>query len=455
MSAINTSIFEFLKIGPGPSSSHTIGPMAAGYDFVRLAHGLDREDIKKAAKVEVHLYGSLSATGKGHGTDRAVVAGLMGNSPEECEAATLDKLAADEDEKQRVRIGKKEFELSVSDVVFDRVDAEFPFANTLVIRLVADDGRVILEREYYSVGGGFIQWKGWQAPEKGQPEFLYHNMGELEKLVMDNRLPMHEIILRNEMAISGISEKQVWDGVEKIMDAMDASVTNGLDVIGLLPGPLQVRRKAVRLYESAGNREQGKGRFMALMNAFAFAASEENAAGHRIVTAPTCGAAGVIPATLKTLRDIMGIGHYHLREALLVACAVGFICKHNASIAGADVGCQGEVGVATSMAAALVAYAKGAGGMLASHAAEIGLEHQLGLTCDPVGGYVQIPCIERNAMGAVKAYNAALIATSETAMFHKVTLDMTVKAMAETGKDMSCKYKETSMGGLAVCMVNC
>lgn len=450
---ITTSIFEFLKIGPGPSSSHTIGPMAAGYNFVELTDTLDGDSLNQVEKLEVHLFGSLSATGKGHGTDRAVVAGLMGISPEKCNSEILEKLDKNLDKKQIITLCKKDFKFAVSDVIFDKIQTDFAYNNALTIRLLSGNNHIILEREYYSIGGGFIQWKGWIPVQKGKPQFLYENMAQLEMLVDKHKLPMYEIILRNEMAISGLSEKSVWEGIDKIIDAMKFSVKAGLDCMGILPGTLQVPRKAAKLHQNAYHLEVGQGRFMGLINSFAFATSEENAAGHRIVTAPTCGAAGVIPATIESLQEIMKIDYYRIREALLIAVAVGFICKHNASIAGADVGCQGEVGVATAMAAALVAYSKGANSKIASHAAEIGLEHQLGLTCDPVDGYVQIPCIERNAVGAVKAHNAALIAMAEISGSHKVSLDMVIKTMAETGKDMSSKYKETSLGGLAVNVV--
>jgi L-serine dehydratase len=263
------------------------------------------------------------------------------------------------------------------------------------------------------------------------------------------------VILRNEQSITGRSEPEILDGLDVILAAMEACVEQGLSTEGLLPGTLGLYRKAATLYANGQRLDREADLFLARLSAYAFAASEENAAGHRIVTAPTCGAAGVLPAACYAMKHLLGVPAGTLRTGLLAAAAVGFLCKHNASIAGAEVGCQGEVGVATSMAAALFTHARCKDPVRTAHAAEIGLEHQLGLTCDPVGGYVQIPCIERNAVGAVKAYNASLIAALEDPAHHKVRLDAVVRAMAECGRDMNLKYKETSLGGLAVSMVNC
>jgi len=450
MYPVTTSLFEFFKIGPGPSSSHTIGPMKAGYDFLCSAG-----EITGAARIDVHLYGSLSATGKGHGTDRAVLAGLMGNPPERCPEDLLDSLMQDETTPQTVTIGNSTLQMAVSDVVFDNIQHEFPFSNTLVIRLLDASGTIILEKEYYSVGGGFIQWKGWKPPERGEPVYEYENVAHLSQLLDIHNLGIDEIILENEKAITGKSEKEIMEQIDVIMNAMEMSVERGLRTDGLLPGDLGMYRKAQTIYKNGRRLSSEPDRFITQMSAYALASAEENAAGHRIVTAPTCGAAGVMPAVYYTMKHHLKTPAAALRKGFLAAATVGFLCKHNASIAGAEVGCQGEIGVATSMAAAMLVYSRCTDSMLAAHAAAIGLEHQLGLTCDPVGGYVQIPCIERNAIAAVKAYNASLIATLQVPSYHKVPLDAVIQAMAENGRDMDSKYKETSMGGLAVSMVNC
>ncbi|MBC8175825.1 MAG: L-serine ammonia-lyase [Desulfobacteraceae bacterium] len=450
MYPVTTSLFEFFKIGPGPSSSHTIGPMKAGYDFLCSAG-----EITGAARIDVHLYGSLSATGKGHGTDRAVLAGLMGNPPERCPEDLLDSLMQNETIPQTVTIGNSTLQMAVSDVVFDKIQHEFPFSNTLVIRLLDVSGTIILEKEYYSVGGGFIQWKGWKPPERGEPVYEYENVAHLSRLLDIHNLGIDEIILENEKAITGKSEKEIMEQIDVLMKAMETSVERGLRTDGLLPGDLGMHRKAPTLYENGRTLSNEPDRFITQMSSYALASAEENAAGHRIVTAPTCGAAGVMPAVYYTMKHHFKTPAAALRKGFLAAATVGFLCKHNASIAGAEVGCQGEIGVATSMAAAMLVYSKHTDSMLAAHAAAIGLEHQLGLTCDPVGGYVQIPCIERNAIAAVKAYNSSLIATLEVPSYHKVPLDAVIQAMAENGRDMDSKYKETSMGGLAVSMVNC
>ena len=450
MYPVTTSLFEFFKIGPGPSSSHTIGPMKAGYDFLCSAG-----EITGAARIDVHLYGSLSATGKGHGTDRAVLAGLMGNPPERCPEDLLDSLMQNETTPQTVTIGNSTLQMAVSDVVFDKIQHEFPFSNTLVIRLLDASGTIILEKEYYSVGGGFIQWKGWKPLERGEPVYEYENVAHLSRLLDIHNLGIDEIILENEKAITGKSEKEIMEQIDVIMKAMETSVERGLRTDGLLPGDLGMHRKAPTLYENGRTLSNEPDRFITQMSAYALASAEENAAGHRIVTAPTCGAAGVMPAVYYTMKHHFKTSAAALRKGFLAAATVGFLCKHNASIAGAEVGCQGEIGVATSMAAAMLVYSRRTDSMLAAHAAAIGLEHQLGLTCDPVGGYVQIPCIERNAIAAVKAYNSSLIATLEVPSYHKVPLDAVIQAMAENGRDMDSKYKETSMGGLAVSMVNC
>lgn len=449
MTAITTSVFELFKIGPGPSSSHTIGPMKAGYNFHQTVADLSLDT--KPDNIEIRLYGSLSATGKGHGTDRAVVAGLLGFHPDNVECTFLDSLA--DGSTHQFNSGDISLPLSVKDVGFAEVENDFPYANTLLLRLRKGED-VLFEQEYYSIGGGFIKWKGQREEIPRVPPHKYSNMDELKNILTDEGLRMHQAILANETAISGISEEEVFERLDSILDAMKQAVRNGLSIGGTLPGPIGLRRKAKRLFENSSG-PNAADKFLLRLNAYGFAASEENGAGRIVVTAPTSGSAGVIPAAVYALEEDLGISREKVREGMLVAAALGFIAKHNASIAGAEVGCQGEVGVASAMAAGLITYANGHRFWRTENAAESALEHHLGLTCDPVGGYVQIPCIERNTMGVVRAYNAYLIASVENEKFHKVSFDEVVKAMAETGKDMNSKYKETSLGGLAVSVPNC
>ncbi|MGE4290585.1 MAG: L-serine ammonia-lyase [Desulfovibrio sp.] len=452
MQPVMTSLFELFKIGPGPSSSHTIAPMRAGNDFLRRCKQLPPEELRLAERFEVRLLGSLSATGKGHGSDRAVMGGLLGHSPESCPADLLDRLTVGEPQ-PRIDLGAAVVSLVPSDVVFGAIHHKFPYSNTMIFRLHGG-GRVLLEQEYYSVGGGFLQWKGWSEPETGKPLFAYSTMLELRACLAGSGLRPHELILRNEQALTGLGEREIAENLDRLVEVMLAAVDNGLNTEGVLPGSIGLNRKAPTLLLRSC--EKGiRDRFLLELNSYAVAAAEENAAGHCVVTAPTAGASGVLPAVIKVMLDGFKLPRMAVRRGLMAAAAVGFLCKHNASIAGAEVGCQGEVGVASSMAAAMLAYGFGHDFRVAENAAEIALEHHLGLTCDPVDGLVQIPCIERNAMGAVKAYNAYLIAAAELPAHHVVDLDRAIHAMAETGRDMNTKYKETSRGGLAVSMVNC
>ena len=455
MRPITTSLFSLFKVGPGPSSSHTIGPMTAGRLFSTACAELPRELLARTARIRVRLFGSLSATGAGHGTDAAVLAGLLGVKPEDCPSGYLAKLAEEPLKDHRVEFGVGSALVSLADVVHDAVVHKYPYSNTLVAELLDAGGDVLFEKAYYSVGGGFVQWDGWKAPELGDPVYPYSNMKELRNIVRSQGLNLYEIMLANEMSITGASRTSIIDGLNNILDRMEESVKHGLAGSGYLAGPLKVERKAHMLLERAQALHSSPGKFLAGLNAYAFAASEENASGGVIVTAPTCGSAGVMPALVYAMRHDLFIGDRAIREGFLAAAAVGFIAKHNASIAGAEVGCQGEIGVASAMAAAMLTDAQGNPSRYVENAAEVALEHHLGITCDPVGGYVQIPCIERNAMGAVKAFNAALISTGTRPEAHRVSLDAAIAAMAETGREMSHKFKETSMGGLAVSMVTC
>ena len=452
---IETTLFDFFKVGPGPSSSHTIGPMKAGNDFLECCAALPDDTLARASRIRVELLGSLSATGRGHGTDTATLAGLLGHAPERCTPGILPSLAAQPQVRHSIRLRQYEVKLALADIIFGPVLHDAPFSNTLRMSLEDGAGRPLLDREYYSVGGGFLQWKGWTPPERGRPVHPYGTMRELHQQLDATGLTLHELILENETAITGMARPRIFEQLEEIMDAMYDSVRRGLSASGRLPGTPGVWRKAGGLLERARNQPYLVDRFLGKLNAYAFAVAEENAAGGVIVTAPTCGAAGVMPALLYAMRHDLNIGERALREGLLASAAVGFLAKHNAGIAGAEVGCQGEVGVASSMGAAMLAHARGNAARVVENAAEVALEHHLGLTCDPVGGYVQVPCIERNAVGAIKAYNAALLATCEEEHQHLVTLDAAIRAMGETGREMSAKFKETGEGGLAVSIVEC
>lgn len=453
--SIETSLFDLLECGPGPSSSHTIGPMKAGYDFLQLCTALEDGLPEYATRFRVRLFGSLSATGAGHGTDAAVIAGLLGHQPSQCPAGFLQQIMDDTDAIYTVMLGNTPVHISLADVHHDAIMHSYPYSNTLHIAIMDATDSILFEQEYYSVGGGFIQWKDWLAPERGKPAHIYHNMRQLKDILRFTGLTLHELILENESAITGMSRAVILEKLEAIIETMFCSVERGLNSEGALPGFLNVQRKAQSLRDKARHMPLRGDRFLANLNAYALATSEENAAGGVIVTAPTCGASGVMPALLYAMRHDLSVGDRALREGVLAAAAIGFLVKHNAAIAGAEVGCQGEIGVASAMAAAMLAHARGASAQTAENAAEIALEHHLGLTCDPVGGFVQIPCIERNAMGAIKAYNAALLASMENPHHHRVTLDSAIAAMAETGREMNAKFKETSLGGLAVSMVNC
>lgn len=457
-SPITTAITELFKIGPGPSSSHTMAPMLAGYDFLQRIKALPSEKAAKAARIKVLLFGSLSATGVGHGTWPAILAGLLGNHPSSCEANIIDQIKDSGDKSLPLPLESCALNVSISDIKAGYPESkEFPFSNTLIMELREDspDAAPLLEMEYYSVGGGFLQWKDWEAPKRGKIPHPYGNMQEFKQAAEKSGLSLPEIMLANEIALTGRSIAEVEAGLDQVIDSMCRTVETGLATKGVLPGSLCLARKGADIMNKAMRKPQGVDRFLATLAARGFAASEENAAGHRIVTAPTAGGSGVLPALVYTLRHDEELPLPIIREGLLAAALIGFLAKHNASIAGADVGCQGEVGVASAMGAAFLAQAKGHPVQVVENAAETAMEQHLGLTCDPVNGLVQIPCIERNAVSAVKAYTAYLIATSLPPGAYRVGLDAAIQAMEEIGRDMSLKYKETSQGGLAVSVPEC
>ena len=447
---------EFYKVGPGPSSSHTIGPMRITYDFYQRCTKLPGDQLSKATGLKVHLFGSLSATGKGHGTERASLAGLLGKEPATVDPLFLDEMKEKPEQTYPVKLGDKTFNLSLADVVYDAQKGDFKHPNTMTCKLMGGD-KPIYEQEYYSVGGGFIEWKGYTPPKKGQPKYLYGTMKELRQHAEKNNLSIAQVIMANEVAVSGKTEEQVNEFLDKIGNAMLATVKSGLAVKeGVLPGPIKLQSKAATVWERAQDEKYQSDKAIALVSACALAASEENARGHLVITAPTGGSAGVMPAIVYALvNSPRALQQDKVREGLLAGLAIGYLCKHNATLAAAEGGCQSEIGVASAMAAAFIAQVMGSTPQVLENAAESALEHHLGMTCDPVAGYVQVPCIERCAFGAVKAWTAFMIATNEIASRHRVDLDTTIKTLADTGKDMNAKYKETSEAGLAQNLTLC
>jgi len=495
---MNTSLFELFKIGIGPSSSHTVGPMRAALRFVRELQAMTR--FPATTRVMVELYGSLAHTGVGHGTDRAVLLGLSGYAPDSIDPARIDAIIA------TIRT-KKTMELAGSlavpfdeatDLLFQRDQMYPPGADAATshpngLRFTAFAGKEAIQQEvFYSVGGGFILSAAELAPDPyAKPvatrsvPYSFSSAAELLAVADSNKLTIAELVLANEVAllsdakivrpvpdaqaVAGSAEDQICASILAIWATMQSCTERGIATEGILPGGLNVRRRAPRLYQriqalDAASEGGGKPRDplapLDWVSLFAIAVNEENAAGGRVVTAPTNGAAGVIPA----------IAHYYMRfidpsmsdadktagllRFFLTAAAIGILYKENASISGAEVGCQGEVGVACSMAAGgLVAALNGTNAQV-EHAAEIAMEHNLGMTCDPIGGLVQIPCIERNAMGAVKAVNACRMAMHETEG-HKLSLDQVIETMYRTGMDMQSRYKETSLAGLALNIIEC
>jgi L-serine dehydratase len=447
---------EFYKVGPGPSSSHTIGPMRITYDFYQRCTKLPADQLAQATGLKVHLFGSLSATGKGHGTERASLAGLVGKEPATVDPLFLDDMIAKPQQTYPVQLGGKTFNLSLADVIYDAPKGDFPHPNTMTCKLMAGD-KVLFEQEYYSVGGGFIEWKGYEPPKKGQPKYPYATMKELRQHAERNNLSIADVVMANEVSVSGKTEEQVNAFLDKIAGAMLATVRSGLSVKDdVLPGPIKLHSKAATVWERAQDEKYESDRAIALVAACALAASEENARGHLVITAPTGGSAGVMPAIVYALTESKRkVPPEKIREGLLAGAAVGYLCKHNATLAAAEGGCQAEIGVASGMAAAMIAQAMDSSPQVIENAAESALEHHLGMTCDPVAGYVQVPCIERCAFGAVKAWTAYMVATNEIASRHRVDLDTTIRTLADTARDMNPKYKETSEAGLAQNLTLC
>jgi L-serine dehydratase len=446
------SIFDIFKIGIGPSSSHTVGPMKAAREFV------SRLEESAVNKIEVSLYGSLAYTGKGHGTDSAILLGLGGEAPETIDPDAVDSILQKIHTEHRLTLrGGTEIEFEPEiDLVFD-LGEPLP-RHTNGMRFTASDhaGNTLLTEDYFSLGGGFIVRGDEEEPSShtDDPPYPFSNAAVLLAHADKSGLSIPDLVYENELAWR--SETEVSQKLIDIWEAMQACVQRGLQTDGVLPGRMNVIRRAPGLYRALMEREHNNGlETMDWVNTYAIAVNEENAAGGRVVTSPTNGAAGIIPAVLHYYKYFVAdFDEYGVKRFLLTAGAIGILYKINASISGAEMGCQGEVGVACSMAAAgLVAGCNGTAGQL-ENAAEIGMEHNLGLTCDPIGGLVQIPCIERNAMGSIKAINAARLAMQGDGS-HNVSLDQVINTMRQTGLDMSTIYKETSQGGLAVNVPEC
>ena len=453
------SIFELFKIGIGPSSSHTVGPMKAANLFINalLAANL----LTQVDRVSVVLYGSLGATGKGHGSDIAVLLGLMGEQPQTTDVSTIQqKISAIHE--QRVIALNHQHEIGF-DVATDLVlngNISLPHHPNALTMIAFHQGEVIYQNTYYSIGGGFVQTEQEATAKEPVIETLvkpvpypFNNAKELLQICRDTGLSIAQVVRANELV--NLTEAELTQGLNDIWRVMQDCVNDGCHHDGILPGGLQVQRRAKAIYQQLSSADSRKAFNDALavmdwVNLYALAVNEENASGGRVVTAPTNGAAGVIPAVMHYYRDFCPSYTLDgLHDFLLTAAAIGIIIKENASISGAEVGCQGEVGSACAMAAAGLTHVLGGSPAQCANAAEIGIEHHLGMTCDPIAGLVQVPCIERNAMAAVKAINASRLALKGNGQ-HVVSLDKAIKTMKDTGMDMMSKYKETALGGLAI-----
>jgi L-serine dehydratase len=456
------SVFDLFTIGIGPSSSHTVGPMRAARKFVQRLAG--EGALERVAQVRTELYGSLALTGKGHGTDRAILIGLEGETPEGVDPDWMPERVGQIRATGRIALfGRHEIPFDEKrDLIFNRKELLPLHSNGMRFQALDAAGQTLDQGTFYSVGGGFVVDEGAAGEnrlveDRTELPYPFHSGEELLRRCRESGLPIWRVMLENEKVWR--AEPEIRERLLLIWDAMRQCVERGCRIGGVLPGSLKVPRRAPHLYQELVARPEDalKDPLTVLdwVNLFALAVNEENAAGGRVVTAPTNGAAGIIPAVLHYYRRFTpGAGEDGVVQFLLTAAAIGILYKENASISGAEVGCQGEVGVACSMAAGGLVAVLGGTNEQVENAAEIGMEHNLGLTCDPVGGLVQIPCIERNAMGSVKAINASRIALRGNGS-HKVSLDRVIKTMRETGADMKTKYKETSRGGLAINVIEC
>ncbi|MFJ8085934.1 L-serine ammonia-lyase [Streptomyces sp. NPDC096205] len=452
------SVFDLFSIGIGPSSSHTVGPMRAARMFARRLRneGL----LPSVAAVRCELYGSLGATGHGHGTPKAVLLGLEGDSPRTVDVESADERVESIKAQGRIRLlGEHEIPFSFDDDLILHRRKALPYhANGMTIWAYDAEGTEVLSKTYYSVGGGFVVDEDAVGEDRIKLDdtvlkYPFRTGDELLRLTQETGLSISALMLENERAWR--TEEEIREGLLDIWRVMQACVARGMSREGILPGGLKVKRRAATTARKLRSEGDAQALAMEWITLYAMAVNEENAAGGRVVTAPTNGAAGIIPAVLHYyINFVPGADEDGVVRFLLAAGAIGMLFKENASISGAEVGCQGEVGSACSMAAGALAEVLGGSPEQVENAAEIGMEHNLGLTCDPVGGLVQIPCIERNGMAAVKAVTAARMAMRGDGS-HKVSLDKVIKTMKETGADMSVKYKETARGGLAVNIIEC
>ena len=451
------SVFDLFTVGIGPSSSHTVGPMRAARQFIHKALTLNTPVFRVVSE----LYGSLGHTGKGHGSDVAVLLGLEGEKPDQVDTDSVPlRLKSIRENHQLNLNGELKINFSdKEDLIFHRRKTLPGHANGMKFIAFAEDGQILLEKIYYSVGGGFVI-SGDTDPKPIKDAHLklpfdFQSGEQLLNISKETGMSISSIMLENEKVWR--SEQEINQGLDRIWDTMSACIDKGMRTEGILPGGYKVKRRAVALHRKLNSRGNTNDPLSAMdwVNLYALSVNEENAAGGRVVTAPTNGAAGIIPAVIKYYQHFyQPENRENIRRFLLASAAIGVLYKLNASISGAEVGCQGEVGVACSMAAAGLTEALGGSPGQVECAAEIGMEHNLGLTCDPVGGLVQVPCIERNAMGAVKAINASRLAMQGDGQ-QKVSLDKVIKTMRETGADMKTKYKETARGGLAVNIIEC
>jgi L-serine dehydratase len=460
---VTISVFDLFSIGIGPSSSHTVGPMRAAAMFAgSLAGGAGDAQVAGVARVRAELFGSLGATGHGHGSVPAVVLGLSGEQPERVDPAAAAPMVAQVRETGRLRLaGGREIDFDIDeDIVLHRRKRLAFHSNAMRFAAMDGAGREMIARTYYSVGGGFVLGSNeagapWIVPDTTPVLYPFRTGAELLAQARASGLPISGVMMANELARRDAAA--IKDGLLHIWAVMQECVQRGCEAEGVLPGGLRVRRRAHTLRETLLSSDDHSDPLYAMewVTLYALAVNEENAAGGRVVTAPTNGAAGIIPAVLHYYtRFVPGADDDGVIRFLLTAAAIGALFKENASISGAEVGCQGEVGSACSMASAGLAEILGGSPEQVENAAEIGVEHNLGLTCDPVGGLVQIPCIERNAIASIKAITAARMAVRGDGQ-HYVSLDKAIKTMRETGADMKVKYKETARGGLAVNVIEC
>ena len=456
------SVFDMFKVGVGPSSSHTMGPMVAAARFLETL----RTSPFRAAGLKASLHGSLAFTGLGHATDRATILGLAGFEPSTYDAAKADTVLEAINATHKITppgLGEMNFDPK-KDLVFDYGPALPGHANGMILKATDAQGDVILQETYYSIGGGFVltaaeqvEAGGSKAKARADVPYPFESADEMMEMAAKSGLTIAQMKLANELKFR--SKADIDKGIARLWEVMNHCISRGMEGTGILPGGLKVRRRAKGIHDALiaerGLNMTAPHVINDWMSLYAMAVNEENAAGGQVVTAPTNGAAGVLPAVLRYYLDhVPGASTARIGDFLLTAAAIGGLCKHNASISGAECGCQAEVGSAAAMAAAALAAVLGGTVMQVENAAEIALEHHLGMTCDPVKGLVQVPCIERNGLGAIKAVSAASLALRGDGV-HLVSLDVCIETMRQTGKDMHEKYKETSLGGLAVNVPNC